>query len=172
MDRGKFERRTSCSKSRRILGIAKIDSNFLPQEIDFVIWTGDSARHDNDANIPRSEAQILDLNRRISDGMFAVFGKPDNLGDDDPTNDLVVPIIPTLGNNDIFPHNIMTAGPNRVTREFSDIWRRFIPQDQYHVFDKGAYFWTQVVPGTNGKMGLNSRGGLSVISLNTMYAHH
>lgn len=103
--------------------------------------------------------------------MFAVFGKPDNLDDDDPTNDLVVPIIPTLGNNDIFPHNIMTAGPNKVTREFSDIWRRFIPQDQYHVFDKGAYFWTQVVPGTNGKMGLNSRGGLSVISLNTMYAH-
>lgn len=103
--------------------------------------------------------------------MFAVFGKPDNLDDDDPTNDLVVPIIPTLGNNDVFPHNIMTTGPNRVTREFSDIWRRFIPQDQYHVFDKGAYFWTQVVPGTNGKMGLNSRGGLSVISLNTMYTH-
>ncbi|KAI5837788.1 Metallo-dependent phosphatase-like protein [Morchella snyderi] len=141
----------------------------LKDEVDFVIWTGDSARHDNDANIPRSETQILDLNRRISDSMFAVFGKPDNLGDDDPTNDLIVPIIPTLGNNDIFPHNIMTAGPNRVTREFSDIWRRFIPQDQYHVFDKGAYFWTQVVPGTNGKMGLGSQGGLSVISLNTIY---
>lgn len=170
MDRREFERCRSCSKSRRIPN-CKIDSNPLSQEIDFVIWTGDSARHDNDANIPRSETQILDLNRRISDGMFAVFGKPDNLGDDDPTNDLVVPIIPTLGNNDIFPHNIMTAGPNKVTREFSDIWRRFIPQDQYHVFDKGAYFWTQVVPGTNGKMGLNSRGGLSVISLNTMYAH-
>jgi hypothetical protein len=40
---------------------------------------------------------------------------------------------------------------------------------RYHVFDKGAYFWTQVVPGTNGKMGLASKGGLSVISLNTMF---
>ncbi|KAG0125649.1 Metallo-dependent phosphatase-like protein [Tuber indicum] len=141
----------------------------LRDEIDFVIWTGDSARHDNDANIPRSDSQIFTLNRRITQGMVDVFGKPDNLGDDDPTNDLVVPIIPTLGNNDIFPHNIMTDGPNKITREFSDIWRNFIPQDQYHVFDKGAYFWTQVVPGTNGKMGLASKGGLSVISLNTIY---
>ncbi|CUS12432.1 unnamed protein product [Tuber aestivum] len=165
------------------------------QEIDFVIWTGDSARHDNDVNIPRSDSQIFMLNRRITAGMIDVFGKPDNLGDDDPTNDLVVPIlnltnfgaklasdvifcdfllklvfsIPTLGNNDIFPHNIMTDGPNKITREFSDIWRSFIPQDQYHVFDKGAYFWTQVIPGTNGKTGLASKGGLSVISLNTIY---
>ncbi|PWW74246.1 Endopolyphosphatase [Tuber magnatum] len=141
----------------------------LRDEIDFVIWTGDSARHDNDANIPRSDGQIFMLNRRITAGMIDVFGKPDNLGDDDPTNDLVVPIIPTLGNNDIFPHNIMTDGPNKITREFSDIWRNFIPQDQYHVFDKGAYFWTQVVPGTNGRTGLASKGGLSVISLNTIY---
>ncbi|RPA97622.1 Endopolyphosphatase [Choiromyces venosus 120613-1] len=140
----------------------------LRDEVDFVIWTGDSARHDNDVNIPRSDSQIFMLNRRITEGMINVFGKPDNLGDDDPTNDLVVPIVPTLGNNDIFPHNIMTDGPNKITREFSDIWRNFIPQDQYHVFDKGAYFWTQVVPGTNGKTGLASKGGLSVISLNTI----
>jgi endopolyphosphatase len=32
------------------------------------------------------------LNRRIADGMMQVFGKSDNLGDDDPTNDLVVPM--------------------------------------------------------------------------------
>jgi len=62
------------------------------QEVDFVIWTGDSARHDNDVNIPRSDSQIFTLNRRITAGMIDVFGKPDNLGDDDPTNDLVVPM--------------------------------------------------------------------------------
>lgn len=62
------------------------------QEIDFVIWTGDSARHDNDVNFPRSDSQIYMLNRRIADGMMEVFGKPDNLDDDDPTNDVVVPM--------------------------------------------------------------------------------
>jgi hypothetical protein len=63
-----------------------------PQQIDFVIWTGDSARHDNDINIPRTDSQIYMLNRRIVEGMMGVFGKSDNLGDDDPTNDLVVPV--------------------------------------------------------------------------------
>lgn len=29
-----------------------------------------------------------------------------------------VPIIPSLGNNDVYPHNIMEPGPNRVTQEF------------------------------------------------------
>lgn len=28
-----------------------------------------------------------------------------------------VPIIPTMGNNDIWPHNIILPGPNRVTEE-------------------------------------------------------
>ena len=66
------------------------------QEIDFVIWTGDSARHDNDVNLPRSDSQIYMLNRRIADGMMEVFGKPDNLDDDDPTNDVVVPMYVVL----------------------------------------------------------------------------
>lgn len=29
-----------------------------------------------------------------------------------------VPIVPSLGNNDVYPHNIMEPGPNRVTQEF------------------------------------------------------
>jgi len=28
------------------------------------------------------------------------------------------PIVPTLGNNDIWPHNIMAPGPNRITEQF------------------------------------------------------
>jgi endopolyphosphatase len=28
------------------------------------------------------------------------------------------PIVPTLGNNDIWPHNIMAPGPNKITEQF------------------------------------------------------
>lgn len=29
-----------------------------------------------------------------------------------------MPIVPSIGNNDIYPHNVLAAGPNRITEEF------------------------------------------------------
>ncbi len=29
-----------------------------------------------------------------------------------------VVIVPSIGNNDIYPHNVLAAGPNGVTSEF------------------------------------------------------
>ena len=34
--------------------------------IDFVIWTGDSARHDNDNLLPRTPSAIYEMNRSVS----------------------------------------------------------------------------------------------------------
>ncbi|EGX45005.1 hypothetical protein AOL_s00173g106 [Orbilia oligospora ATCC 24927] len=130
----------------------------LKDKIDFVVWTGDSARHDNDINHPRSESQIYDLNNMVVGMMVDVFKKPIPDNDDNPNNDLIIPIIPTLGNNDIMPHNIMLPGPTSTTRTYLEIWRHFIPEAQKHVFEHGAYFWVEVIP---------SR--LAVFSLNTMY---
>ncbi|KAG2343606.1 hypothetical protein BDR05DRAFT_1059503 [Suillus weaverae] len=42
-------------------------------EIDFVIWTGDNARHDNDDDIPRPLDEIYDLNRAVAKKMEHVF---------------------------------------------------------------------------------------------------
>ena len=97
--------------------------------------------------------------------MREVFGR----SRDDPQGPFSIPIVPTLGNNDIFPHNIMLSGPSDVTRQYENIWSDFIPQAQYHVFQKGAYFWNQVIPGHNGVTGPGSQGGLAVFSLNTLY---
>lgn len=140
-----------------------IDEN-LKDKIDFVIWTGDSARHDNDIKIPRTSAEIYDLNEMTVKKMIDVFGTSP-----DAEYPLTVPVVPTLGNNDIYPHNIMLAGPSELTKEYVELWKPFIPEDQYHIFHKGAYFWQQVVPGTNGKIGPTSEGGLAVFSLNTLY---
>ncbi|RMZ83970.1 hypothetical protein DV737_g1331, partial [Chaetothyriales sp. CBS 132003] len=130
----------------------------IKDEIDFVVWTGDSARHDNDESIPRSNAMVEQLNKYVVDKFVEVFGKKDNLGDDDPTNDFVIPIVPTFGNNDILPHNIFTPGPNRWTKKYADIWDVFVPQEQRHSFARGGWFFTEVIPNT-----------LAVFSLNTLY---
>jgi endopolyphosphatase len=124
----------------------------LRDNIDFVIWTGDSARHDNDEQIPRSDAQVTDLNRMTVSKMIESFGR--NGKDNKPS----IPIIPTFGNNDILPHNIFAPGPNKWTKTYLDIWREFIPEEQRHGFDRGGWFFVEVIPNK-----------LAVISLNTLY---
>ncbi|OCK85921.1 Endopolyphosphatase [Lepidopterella palustris CBS 459.81] len=130
----------------------------LKGTIDFVIWTGDSARHDNDENIPRNERQVVEQNELLVNKFMEVFGKEENLNDMDPTNDFTIPIVPTWGNNDILPHNIFEVGPNKWTLRYLKIWRNFIPEEQRHQFAEGGWFYVEVIPKK-----------LVVISLNTLY---
>lgn len=134
-----------------------IDEN-LKDSIDFVIWTGDSARHDNDERIPRTVKEVESANEFLVNKFVEVFGKDDSINDTDPTNDFIIPIIPTLGNNDILPHNIMDPGPNRWTKSFLSVWRKFIPEEQRHSFERGGWFFTEVIPNK-----------LAVFNLNTLY---
>ncbi|KAF8812426.1 hypothetical protein BYT27DRAFT_6418082 [Phlegmacium glaucopus] len=115
-------------------------------EIDFVIWTGDNARHDNDHKIPRTPSEIYDLNRAVAAKMRKVFSSRD------------IPVVPSLGNNDVWPHNILMPGPNSITNEYASIWSSFIPFPYLQVFQRGAYYAVDVIPDE-----------VAVISLNTMY---
>ncbi|KAK0257941.1 Endopolyphosphatase [Friedmanniomyces endolithicus] len=138
--------------------MAWIEHN-LKDKIDFVIWTGDSARHDNDEDIPRNAAQVIGSNEMMVQKMFEAFGKHNgDENDEDPNNDYTVPIIPSFGNNDILPHNVMAKGPNTWTRTYSRIWRQFIPEAQKHQFEQGGWFNVEVIPNK-----------LAVFSLNTLY---
>jgi endopolyphosphatase len=130
----------------------------LRDEVDFVIWTGDSARHDNDEDIPRSQKQVVKQNQMLVDAFLTAFGKKDNFDDDDPLNDFVIPIVPTLGNNDILPHNIFSDGPNSWTTTYLQVWQQFIPEHQRHQFHRGGWFSVEVIPSK-----------LIVFSLNTLY---
>ncbi|KAI1390149.1 Endopolyphosphatase [Hypoxylon trugodes] len=121
----------------------------LKDSIDFVVWTGDSARHDSDEEIPRHNSEILAMNRRIADSFVNSFS--DDKG-------LVVPVVPTFGNNDIYPHNILMPGPNKILKSYTDIWKDFIPEEQRHSFEYGGWFYVEVIPDK-----------LAVFSLNTMY---
>ncbi|KAF4619842.1 hypothetical protein D9613_005070 [Agrocybe pediades] len=119
-------------------------------EIDFVIWTGDNARHDNDRKLPRTPTEINDLNRAVAAKMKKIFT---NRG---------IPVIPSLGNNDVWRPalflNVFSTCPNSITNEFASIWNAFIPFPYLQVFQRGAYYAVDVIPDQ-----------LGVISLNTMY---
>ncbi|CAK7214403.1 Endopolyphosphatase [Sporothrix curviconia] len=123
----------------------------IRDDIDFVVWTGDSARHDSDETIPRSPAQVQKSNQVIADKFVDVFSDPSGEA-------LRIPIIPTLGNNDILPHNVLLPGPNKWLQKYTDIWGRFIPQEQRHSFEFGGWFYVEVIPNR-----------LAVFSLNTLY---
>jgi endopolyphosphatase len=130
----------------------------LKDEIDFVIWTGDSVRHDNDEKRPRNADEIVQLNEFMAQKWVDLFGVRDRAKSPTSIPRLSVPVIPTFGNNDILPHNIFREGPNTWTKKFAEIWRHFIPEDQRHTFVEGGWFTIEVIPGK-----------LAVISLNTMY---
>ena len=123
----------------------------LKGDIDFVLWTGDSARHDKDEKIPRTVDEIISLNEMVTQKFIDVFQQESSPG-------LSIPIVPTFGNNDIMPHNTMKEGPNRWTKDFLRVWNKLIPEPQRHSFVEGGWFTTEVIPNK-----------LAVISLNTMY---
>ncbi|OBA23707.1 Endopolyphosphatase [Metschnikowia bicuspidata var. bicuspidata NRRL YB-4993] len=115
----------------------------LKDKIDFIVWTGDNMRHDNDRQYPRTEQDIFAMNEQISDLMYKKFG-------DMP--------VPSLGNNDVYPHNLFAPGPTLQTRELYKIWRPFVPQSQLHIFNRGVYFFQEIIPNK-----------MAILSINTLY---
>ncbi|CAI6242741.1 unnamed protein product [Periconia digitata] len=129
----------------------------IADDIDFVVWTGDSARHDNDDGHPRTRRQIVQQNELMVEKFVEVFGTNKG-GHGGSENAFRIPIVPTFGNNDIMPHNILLKGPNEWTKKYLNIWTDLVPEAQKHQFQQGGWFWVEVIPGK-----------LAVISLNTMY---
>ncbi|PWZ00914.1 hypothetical protein BCV70DRAFT_199282 [Testicularia cyperi] len=110
--------------------------------IDFIIWTGDSARHDNDNKLPRTNSEIFELNRWTLQQIESAFPG--------------VPLVPSIGNNDIFPHNILFPGPNSVTKEYVQIWQDHIPEYEFHTFEQGGYYVKELLPNRLAAMSLNT----------------
>lgn len=126
----------------------------LRDKIDFVIWTGDNIRHDNDRNYPRSEEHIFALNELCADLMHQIFSKHDSAN----PREFDVIVVPSIGNNDVFPHNMLSIGPTLQTREYYKLWAPFIPQNQLRTFHRDVSFLSEVIPGK-----------LAVLSVNTLY---
>lgn len=125
-----------------------------------------SSRHDSDNTKPRTEKEIRDNNKYIIDLFLAAFTRvaPTNSNSTSTFNspplasDLLIPIVASIGNNDVYPHNILDPGPNEQLNAFLYIWKSIIPEDQLHTFQEGGWYVVEVIP-----------GALRVLALNTMY---
>ncbi|KAI9031039.1 Metallo-dependent phosphatase-like protein, partial [Phycomyces nitens] len=104
-------------------------------KLDFIVWTGDNSRK-----------QVYKLNQHMTDIMIDAFW---------PT----VPVVPALGNNDVFPANKIGDAKidSTLLAHYERLWRHWIPEDQRDTFKDGGYFSIQVAP------------KLRIISLNTLY---
>ncbi|RUS27408.1 Metallo-dependent phosphatase-like protein [Jimgerdemannia flammicorona] len=130
-------------------------------KIDFVVWTGDNARHDSDNRRPRTKKEILNSNRYITTRFLETFAPTSRLSPSNITRqpETCCPIVASIGNNDVYPHNILDSGPKNPTlNAFLGIWEAFIPEEQVHTFQEGGWYSVDVIPGL-----------LKVLSLNTMY---
>lgn len=102
---------------------------------NFIIWTGDTARHVDDQ--PQTLEEIIKENEYVTNKLKS----------------LQLPVIPNIGNNDVTPHNVFSAGEG--LRRLSELWRPFLPGDAFSDFRQFGYF-VRVVD------------QIAVISLNTL----
>lgn len=109
---------------------------------DFILWTGDTARHDIDFTHPRNAQEIFEYNRWALHLFESKFPN--------------TPIVPNIGNNDIIPHNIMFPGPNSLTKAYKDLWAAHIPKEQHESFLDGGYFVKEVIANDLGVLSLNT----------------
>ncbi|KAJ1945660.1 Endopolyphosphatase [Kickxella alabastrina] len=149
------------------VALINVTSEYLRQmwadQLDFVIWTGDSGRHDGDAELPRTFDEIIEQNYITAAAMRHAFKQHR------------IPIVPNIGNNDISPHNELgEPGHKRAKKTFkqlADAWDGFIPQNQLATFLHAGYFAHDVVDYDHPKSAVNKGGkrGLTALSLNTIY---
>ncbi|RCK65580.1 Endopolyphosphatase [Candida viswanathii] len=127
----------------------------LKDKVDFIVYTGDSARHDNDRNYPRTAQKIFEMNLEISERFEKLFEGDDENPEDEKS--LEQRFVPNPGNNDFFG-KLVDAGNSERTRFLFQAWRPFIPSEQMHTYLQGAYHFLEVIPNQ-----------LAILSLNSMF---
>ncbi len=126
-----------------------IRKQYLNQEKhqpDFIVLTGDQARHSSTV-IPRMGAEVRLLNEIITNHLKLHIP-------------FEIPIVPVVGNNDVHPHNVVLPN-HKSLRRLAKIWKDFIPKKQIKTFVRlGSYY--KVVAEEHGQK-------LVIISLNTLF---
>ncbi|KNE58275.1 hypothetical protein AMAG_05086 [Allomyces macrogynus ATCC 38327] len=112
--------------------------------VDAVLWSGDTARHDRDNKLPRPEAEVYAANAQCA----ALF-----------TNATTAPVFPTVGNLDVHPHNQLAPPPvsrvlPRLAASLSPVLRTASVHNDFE--STGAYV-TDLAP------------TLALVNVNAMY---
>ena len=88
---------------------------------------------------------MYELNQRVTDMVMDTFWSS------------AIPVIPSFGNNDVYPHNQIGDRDGDLLSFYEQMWRPWIPKHQRSTFKKGGYYIRSVAP------------RLNVLTLNTMY---
>ncbi|KAI9106028.1 Metallo-dependent phosphatase-like protein [Phlyctochytrium arcticum] len=123
--------------------------------VDFVLWTGDSSRHDRDKGLPRDTSEVISQNAEIVYYMRRTFNLKKTV------------IVPSIGNWDVWPANTLGADAGGQFRRLYEAWKSVLEPSQnneeeqreiHKSFTSGGYFERTLIPNK-----------VSAISLNTLY---
>ncbi|KAJ3128133.1 Endopolyphosphatase [Physocladia obscura] len=121
-------------------------------KVDFVLWTGDSSRHDRDSHIKKQRIETYEQNV-ISVSLFmSAFDVK------------ITPVIPSIGNWDVFPNANLAATPNDP--QLTSLWSVWEPlflgsidvefEEAKNSFLAGGYFSRNVLDGLVTVISINS----------------
>ncbi|KAI9495013.1 Metallo-dependent phosphatase-like protein [Zychaea mexicana] len=123
--------RTKCDSSPALV---KKTFDFIANkysDVDFVIYTGDSARHDRDDDLPRSMENVINEQKEVVGHFNKIFGPK---------------VYPVIGNNDVEPHNSCDENDEQF-KTIASIWQPLALNTSNHHYTRGGYFYEDVVPG-------------------------
>ncbi|KAJ3155359.1 Endopolyphosphatase [Geranomyces michiganensis] len=136
---------SQCSTPMSLMDATFDWMNKNTHDVDFIIYTGDSARHDRDTLMPRLAAEVVADHQIVANRIVSTFDLS------------ATKFIPTWGNNDQFKYNTMAAEGDPVIANMTTVWAPFsLGLETSAVWKKGGYFSYEVKP------------GLIVLSLNSM----
>lgn len=113
----------------------------------FVAWTGDTPRHNRDAALPQSAAEMTQELQFVTNLFSSVFSSRQ------------IPVFPCVGNNDVLPHDSVAQGPNAVLERLYQSWAPLLPSKRAREdFLAGGYYFADV-----------GASSVRVVALNTIY---
>jgi hypothetical protein len=160
-DRTEFCHRPITGDSRQPIGKRRCDSSPLfinrtlehlaeqltgDHSADFLVWTGDTARHDVDPTAPRTLNDVWEANDLLTRRLSQLI---------DPR--LIVPVI---GNNDVAPVTVDNDSLPAVLNVLASAWKPMLSsQSSEQLFRRNGYFMKRIST------------TLSVVSMNTLLFH-
>ncbi|ORZ41691.1 hypothetical protein BCR44DRAFT_39281 [Catenaria anguillulae PL171] len=126
---------TPCDSPLRLVTLATRFVGNLELDPDYVLWTGDSARHDRDIKLQRNEFEVFDSNERCA-RLLAQAMRPPSRDKDGKRRrrrhnvpgdglDSEIKIFPAVGNLDVHPHNLLDPPSN--TTHLQQLARALVP---------------------------------------------
>ncbi|KAJ3327468.1 Endopolyphosphatase [Blyttiomyces sp. JEL0837] len=130
--------------------------------LDFVLWTGDSSRHDRDDSMPKGKDEVFKQNMEIVSILQPL------------SHHHKIPILPSIGNWDTYPTSQLASSPNDTT--LLKLWETWNPLFHSHAdtkylnsseaanafeevresFLRGGFYRWPVLPGVLEVVSINS----------------